>query len=182
MGVEPSDSFQPKPSLGWVWVLALTAVMVVPLGAALLSGEPIEAEGVVIVYSTFGMVLVIALWMLAAVVFFGRMRYDLGPDALVITYGPILRYRLRYADITDVRVTDLSFSPWSSFRFPGLALWKVSYGSGMGTVKMCSTRSQRGVLLITAGGERYGISPAEEEHFMHELGVHRERASRAPGR
>jgi len=178
---EPADSFRPKPSLGWLWALVLAAVMVVPLGAALIT-EPIPAEGRVIVYGTFGMVLVIALWFLAAVVFFGRMRYDLGTDALVITYGPILRYRVRYTDITDVRVADLRFSPWSSFRFPGLALWKVSYGGGMGTVKMCSTRSQRGVLLITAGVQRYGISPAEEERFMHELGVHRERASRAPGR
>jgi len=77
---------------------------------------------------------------------------------------------------------NLSFSVWSSFRFPGLALWKVSYGGGMGTVKMCSTRSHRDVLLITAGGERYGISPDEHDRFVHELASRRSRASFGAGR
>lgn len=182
MAGEPVERFRPLPSLGWLWVLVLTAVMVVPLPVALASGEPIPPEERAVALGTFALVGVIAAWFVVAVAFFPRMRYDLGSDALVISYGPILRYVVPYASITDVRVTDLRFSPWSSFRFPGLALWKVRYGSGMGTVKMCSTRSHKGVLLITAGGECYGISPAEQERFTHELDSRRDRASRAAGR
>jgi hypothetical protein len=174
---EPAETFRPLPSFGWLWVLVLTVLMVVPLSVAFVS-EPIPADARVVVLGTFALVGVIAGWFVMTIAFFPKMRYRLGQDALVITYGPILRYSVPYASITDVTVGNLVFSAWSSFRFPGLALWKVQYGGGMGVVKMCSTRSHSGVLLITAGGERYGISPAEQDRFMHELDSRRNRASR----
>ncbi|KAF0206991.1 MAG: hypothetical protein FD171_2070 [Actinobacteria bacterium] len=175
MNAEPVEHYRPLPSLGWLWVLALAIAMVVPMTAALFA-EPIPAEALAIIIGTYALIGVIVVWFLVTIAFFPRMRYDLTSDALVITYGPILRYALPYASITDVRIENLRFSPWSSFRFPGLALWKVQYGGGIGIVKMCSTRSHRGVVLIAAGGERYGISPDEQDRFIHELDSRRSRA------
>jgi len=172
---EPVDSFRPKSSVGWLWVLALTLLMVVPLSIAFAYDPPAPDE-VLIVWLSMIPLFGLAIWFLAVVVYFPRMRYDLGVDALVIAYGPLLRYSVSYAHITDIAVTNMRFSPWSSFRFPGLALWKVQY-TGMGQVRMCSTRSHKGVLLITAGEKRYGISPAEEDRFVHGLRSNVERAA-----
>jgi len=174
---EPVDSFRAKPSLGWLWVLALTLFMTVPLPFAF-AVDPPKPDEVLIVWLSMIPLYVIAVWFVAVVVLFPRMRYDLGIDALSISYGPLLRYTVPYASITDIAVTDLRFSPWSSFRFPGLALWKVGY-TGMGQIRMCSTRSHRGVLVITAGKNRYGISPAEEDRFAHSLRAAVERASQS---
>lgn len=171
----PVDTFRPKPSVGWLWVLALTLLMTVPLPIAFAYDPPAPDE-MLIVWLSLIPLGVVALWFLAVVVCFPQMRYDLGVDALTVTYGPLLRYTVPYASITGIDVQNLRFSPWSSFRFPGLALWKVAY-TGSGQIRMCSTRSHRGVLLITAGKERYGISPAEEDRFVHALRSAVERAS-----
>jgi hypothetical protein len=92
------------------------------------------------------------------------MRYELADDALVVSCGPLLRYRVPYAEITDVRRADLTPSLWSSMRLPGLALWGVRYAD-VGNIHMCATRMAKGILLITAGKRRYGITPADEVHF-----------------
>ncbi len=172
---EPVDSFRPKPSAGWLWVLAITLLMTVPLPIAFAVDPPAPDE-VLIVWLSMIPLGLLAVWFLAVVVYFPRMRYELGIDALHISLGPLLRYTVPYASITGIDVQNLRFSPWSSFRFPGLALWKVGY-TGLGQVRMCSTRSHRGVLLITAGKNRYGISPAEEDRFVHSLRAAVERAS-----
>lgn len=175
MQKEPVDSFRPKPSLGWVWVLAFTLLMTVPLPLAFAHDPPAPDEVLAVWLSMiplFGLVI----WFLAVVVLFPRMRYELGIDALRISYGPLLRYAVPYSSITGIEVQNLRFSPWSSFRFPGLALWKVAY-TGSGKIRMCSTRSHRGVLVITAGKHRYGISPAEEDRFVHSLRAAVERAA-----
>lgn len=172
----PADSFRPKPSWGWLWVLALVLMMIVPLPLAFALDPPAPEEELIVWLSILPLV-ALALWFLAVIASLPRMRYDLGMDALVISCGPMLRYTVPYAGITDVQVTNLRFSPWSSFRFPGLALWKVPY-TGMGQIRMCSTRSHRGVVLITAGKDRYGISPLEEDRFLHTLRSQVERVDR----
>jgi len=177
---EPVDSFRPKPSLGWLWVLGLTLLMIVPLPLAFLYDPP-KPDEVLIVWLSMIPLFVLVIWFLAVVALFPRMRYELGIDALHISYGPLLRYTVPYASITGIEVRNLRFSAWSSFRFPGLALWKVPY-TGSGQIRMCSTRSHRGVLVITAGKDRYGISPAEEDRFVHSLQAAVDRASqRATG-
>jgi hypothetical protein len=173
---EPVDSFRAKPSLGWLWVLALTLLMVVPLPIAFAVDPPAPDEELVVWLSLIPLG-ALAIWFLATVACFPLMRYDLGNDALAMRYGPLLRYTVPYASITDIGVKDLRFSVWSSFRFPGLALWKVPY-TGMDQIRMCSTRSHRGVLLVTAGKNRYGISPAEGDRFVHELRSRMDRAMR----
>jgi hypothetical protein len=172
---EPVDSFRPKPSLGWLWVLSLTLLVTVPLPIAF-TVDPPKPDEVLIVWVSMIPLFGLVVWFLAVVVLFPRMRYDLGVEALHISYGPLLRYTVPYASISGIEIQHLRFSPWSSFRFPGLALWKVAY-TGQGQIRMCSTRSHRGVLVITAGKHRYGISPAEEDRFVHGLKAAVERAS-----
>ncbi len=138
---EPVDSFRAKASLGWLWVLAFTLLIVVPLPIAFASEPPASDEALIVSLSMI----------------------------------PLLGL-VPYASITGVEVQNLRFSPWSSFRFPGLALWKVTY-TGVGQIRMCSTRSHKGVLVITAGKDRYGISPAEEDRFVHSLRAAVERAT-----
>lgn len=180
------SSFRPARSLGWVWLLVLLAFIVVSLLPVftepdLLSGE--EATGAWIALAVTLPLIVLILVALASL---PAMRYDLERDALVVSCGPILRYRVPYAEIIDVRRTDLTPSLWSSMRFPGLALWTVQYAD-IGKVRMCSTRMAKGILLIEAGGRRYGITPADEQAFVAALTMTlpkrgRSDAAEAPGR
>jgi len=64
---------------------------------------------------------------------------------------------------------DLVFGPLSSFRMPGVAVFNVSY-SDEGVVRMYSTHALKDVILITtANGYKYGISPADPEGFLAAL-------------
>ncbi len=160
--------FKPKPSLGWVWWVALS-LLVVASGAAPLASAEVRAETPPIIWIMMVGIAALGVWFLVIAVFFPSMRYEMADRELVLRYGPLLAYRVPYASIAEVRRTDLVPSLWSSMRVPGLALWKVPYG-GIGTVQMCSTRMQRGVLLVTtADGTHFGMSPAEEERFVDTL-------------
>ncbi len=160
--------FKPKPSWGWVWCVAL-ALAVVVSGVAPLTSAEVRAETPPIVWVMMLGIAALGVWFLVVGAFFPAMRYEIGDQELVLRYGPLLAYHLPYASVAEVRRTDLVPSLWSSMRVPGLALWKVPYG-GIGTVRMCSTRMQRGVLLVTtADGTRFGMSPAEEERFVDTL-------------
>jgi hypothetical protein len=70
--------------------------------------------------------------------------------------------------VRAVHREDLHVQLWSSLRWPGLALYKVPY-SGLGPVRMCSTRVNRGVVLIETPKGLYGVSPAEEDRFIDTL-------------
>jgi hypothetical protein len=96
------------------------------------------------------------------------MRYEFGPQELTLRFGPILRYRIPYTDVRGVSQRDLNVQMWSSVRWPGLALYKVPY-AGMGAVRMCATRVNRGVVLIETITGPYGVSPAEPERFIDAL-------------
>jgi Bacterial PH domain len=39
----------------------------------------------------------------------------------------------------------------------------------VGQVRMCAKRMARDILLVTAGGRRYGLTPADEAAFMAAL-------------
>lgn len=96
------------------------------------------------------------------------MRYDLTVDELVLSCGPLVRYRIPYAGITDVRRATLTPTLWSSMRMPGLALGGVPYAD-LGTVRMCAKRMSRDITLVTAGKRRYGLTPADEAGFVAAL-------------
>lgn len=163
MGGDPV--FRPKPSYGWFWFGLLALVMIlVPLPAVAMAEEvvPLPLKAFMAAVSVLGV------FYLFTAACFPLMRYTLTDDALLVVYGPLLRWRLRYGDIEHVEVRTLVPSVWSSARVPGLALWKVPYAR-LGSIRMCSTRASFGVLLLRVSGRLYGISPHDEERFIAEL-------------
>jgi hypothetical protein len=168
VGIDPSaDVFEPARSFGWVWLLALLAMVVAPLGMLFIPGA-FEGEDAVGAWITIAVLLPLDIYVLVVLLSLPRMRYELGIDALVLRCGPFFKYRIPYAEITDVRRTTLTPTLWSSMRMPGLALGGVPYAD-VGTVRMCAKRMARDILLIGAGGKLYGITPAEEERFVRTL-------------
>lgn len=166
MGIDSSaDAFPPARSFGWVWLLALLAMVVAPLGMLFIPGA-FEGEDAVGAWITIAVLLPLDLYVLVVLLSLPKMRYELGIDALVLRCGPLFTYRIPYAEVTDVRRTTLTPTLWSSMRMPGLALGGVVYAD-VGNVRMCAKRMARDILLISAGGKRYGITPADEERFMH---------------
>lgn len=158
-------TFRPRRSRGAA-VLAGTALLllVVIPGPALAFGEGSGSGTRVLVITAL---LAVPLLVLAASV--PAMRYELGPDELVLRCGPLLRYRIPVADITEVTKRDLSPSLWSSLRLPGVALFTVPYND-IGRVRMCATRASQGILLVvTEKGTRYGLTPDDEERFVEAL-------------
>ena len=164
------EVFRPKRSLGWLWALGFAMVVAASLALvlALALFEP-EEELPAFVWA---IILVIDLPLLvffaAIAAFFPAMRYEFDTAELVLSYGPILRYRVPYTDVRTVRREDLRVQLWSSMRWPGLALYKIPY-KGLGTVRMCSTRVNHGVVLIETRNGLYGVSPEEEERFVDTL-------------
>ena len=155
--------FQPRPSNGWIWVTiigaALTAICIGLILTLGFSGT-----------FTFTILLtgVIGVGFLFIAACFPTMRYGIGNDKLIITYGPILRYTVNLADIKSIRRRDLNVSLISSFRFPGLALFGVPY-SEIGTVRMCATSAGEGILVIETASKKFGITPADESAFVAKL-------------
>lgn len=159
--------FKPSASFGWVWLAGLTAV--VTLGAVpLLQPGLVPEEERVAVWITLAVMVPLLGYLLVTLVSVPAMRYDLTTEALVLYCGPLVRYRIPYASIEDVRRTTLTPTLWSSMRMPGLALGEVLYAD-IGKVRMCAKRMARDILLVTAGGRRYGLTPADEAAFMAAL-------------
>lgn len=156
-------TFKPRSSAGWMWV---TLAALIPLGVALalilrfgFSGPVLPT---ILIMAPMGiMFLVIAL-------FFPTMKYELDGSTLTLTYGPLLRYTIDVKQITSIRRCDLGFSPVSSFRFPGLAIFSVPYPE-IGSVKMCATAANNGILLVETGSVKYGMTPEDEALFVAEL-------------
>lgn len=162
-----AQEFRPAPSGGWLWLLGLTLMCVLPLGMLLLPGavEPGEEWAI---WMTLGIMAPLVGFFVLTFLSLPRMRYEVGADALHIRCGPFLHYTLAYAEITEVRTATLTPSLLSSMRLPGLALWGVPYVRE-GTIYMCATRMSRDLLLIRAGKRRYGITPDNEMAFVHAL-------------
>jgi hypothetical protein len=110
----------------------------------------------------------IGLGFLLIAAFFPAMRYEIDGNRLILTYGPLLRYTINIKQIKSIRRRDLGFSPVSSFRFPGLAIFRVPYPE-IGSVKMCATAASNGILLIETDTEKYGLTPADEKEFVAEI-------------
>lgn len=168
MGIsQPADVFEPARSFGWAWLLLLLVLVVAPLGVLFMPGA-FEGEDAVGAWITIAVLAPLDVYVLVVLASLPKMRYELTSDELVARCGPLFRYRIPYATITDVRRTTLTPTLWSSMRMPGLALGGVIYAD-VGTVRMCATRMSRDILLITAGGKLYGITPADEERFVRTL-------------
>lgn len=158
---------RPSPSFGWAWLLGLTVVVVLS-AVPLLQPDLVPEDERVALWIGLAIMVPLIGYLLVTLASIPAMRYDLTTEELVLSCGPLVRYRIPYASIEDVRRTTLRPTLWSSMRFPGLALGGVLYG-GVGQVRMCAKRMSRDILLVTAGGRRYGITPADEEAFIAAL-------------
>lgn len=167
MQTDVLQSFRPARSFGWAWLLALLLLVLLPL-PLLFTPELLNSEGAAAAWINLAIVGPLALFFLVTLVSLPRMRYDLTPTELVLSCGPMLRYRIPLANIADLRTVTITPSLWSSMRLPGLALWKVPYADA-GGVFMCATRMSRDILLISAGDRRYGITPADEAALLAAL-------------
>ena len=161
-------SFAPARSYGWAWLVGLIALVVLPVLPLFMLETPPEGEDAVALWVTVAIMLPLVGFLLATLVSLPLMRYELTRDALVLSCGPLLRYRIPFAEIVDVRRTDLSPSLWSSMRMPGLALWGVPYADA-GKVYMCATRMAKGVMLVSTATKRYGLTPSDEDAFVTAL-------------
>ena len=159
--VSSIQTFKPRPSAGWLSLLLMAGV-ILALGVA-----PVLAAGgsstsalitLVILVPVASAFLVLALW-------FPSMRYELGPDQIVLRYGPVLTYRIPYREIRTIRRRNLSLTVWSTVRFPGIALFKVPYADA-GEVKMCASAALNNILLIETAKEKFGLTPADEDAFV----------------
>lgn len=159
--------FRPRKSRGWLWPVIIAVLMLVVAALTLLAVPP-GGEGWSAVVLTAAISTAIALPFLVLAIWFPTMRYELADETLMLHYGPVLHYRIPLGEVQVVRRRNLRPSVWSSFRFPGLALFTVAY-SDVGSVKMCATAAADRILLVETGDTRYGLTPADEEAFVTAL-------------
>jgi hypothetical protein len=155
--------FKPRPSMGWVWV-AVLAIVLLTSGLSMLITSGFSGPFMITILLTIP----IGLVFLLITVFFPAMRYEIEGRRLILSYGPLLRYTIEIGQIKSIRRRNLSISPLSSFRFPGLAIFGVPYRE-IGTVKMCATAAGTDILLIETESTKYGLTPENEEEFVKEL-------------
>ncbi len=161
--MDTTQVFKPRSSNGWVWVGGI-GLALLALGIGLIISAGFNSPLVVMIL----LALIIGSGFLLLAVFFPTMRYEFKDTNLIISYGPLLRYTVNFAEIKDIRRRNLGFTFVSSFRFPGLALFGVPYPE-VGPVKMCATAASNGILIIETGSQKYGITPADEAAFVAEL-------------
>ena len=158
-----TKTFQPRPSTGWAWI---TIIALIPLSVGLTLIMRFGFSGPML-----PMILIatpIGIGFLIIAVFFPTMKYEMDNSSLTLSYGPLLHDTIRIKDIKSIRRCNLGFSPVSSFRFPGLAIFRVHYPN-VGLVKMCATAASNDILLIETDSNKYGITPADEPDFVAEL-------------
>ena len=98
-----------------------------------------------------------------------RIAYELGSDALIV-HGGLSPVRIPYAKMEAVESASPGGFPWRSFGIgmPGLHWGYFSWKAAGGRLKLYATRL-RPLVLIRAGRQTYGLTPADEERFMAEL-------------
>src|SRR5438309_8269523 len=109
--------FRPSPSYGYLWLIGVALVVLAPTLAIVLPG--VQGPTLITLIALAPSV-VIGLPFLMLAALFPTMRYELDADALTLRYGPVLRYRIPYAEIQGIQRRDLSVPVWSSLRLPGI--------------------------------------------------------------
>lgn len=161
--------FRPRPSSGRNWVISIGAgaLALFIVTAAIVS----FAEGMPLPLTIS--ILVLGLGVTAPIFTVAwhvpSMRYWVGPDELVLRFGPLMNDRIPLDEITSIsRQEKLKISFLASFRFPGLAVFDVDYIDS-GRIRMCATSASSGILIIDTEQRRYGITPADEPAFVSAL-------------
>ncbi len=156
--------FKARPSNGWVWVGAIGLVML-GIAAILISMVGSVGSTSILTYLPAVVIGLIGVAFLLLAVLFPAIRYEIHADRLAIRYGPLQLYQVDLKQVQKIRQCDLEFSPVSSLRFPGLALYKVHYPN-VGLVYMCATSAFHSILLIETSKAKYGLTPADEAGFV----------------
>ncbi|MFZ5827267.1 MAG: PH domain-containing protein [Bacillota bacterium] len=159
--------YRPAPSSGWISLivmgLLLTAASLPAFAAGWQAALPARAILLAVAFGSFAL----GVWFLIMTWWFPTLHYELGPEELVLRYGPF-RYPIKLREIQRISVRNLRWSLWSSMRFPGFAMWTVPY-SDVGSVFMCATRSVTNLVYIETCSRNYGITPADEAAFQREI-------------
>lgn len=158
--------FRPRSSSGRWWTgglgLGILIMFILPFIA---SWEEIPLF-VVIPFVILG--IGVSAPLLAVAWYFPDMRYWVGKEELVLTYGPMMNDRIPLETIRSIHKQNLRLSPISSFRFPGLAVFDVHY-LGTGSMRMCASSASKDILLIDTGKRRYGITPQDETGLLRAI-------------
>ncbi len=159
--------FKARPSNGWVWVSAIGLLMLV-IAAFLISMVWTDGYSSILTYLPAVVIGLIGVAFLLLAAWFPAIRYEINANRLVIRYGPLQLYKVDLKQVQKIRQCDLEYSPVSSLRFPGLALYKVHYPD-VGMVHMCATSAFHSILLIETPKAKYGLTPADEAGFVTAL-------------
>jgi hypothetical protein len=154
----------PRKSHGWIF-LTLLVLLLLFFGFWLMYVFSVIGNFVLLIFAIIPLVFVVPF--LVILFSLRTMRYELNDEKLAITCG-FLRYVIPLHSIKRITKRDLEISLWSSFRLPGLALFRVPYVD-VGIVKMCATSSSKGILLIETDKGLYGITPRGEDDFVADL-------------
>lgn len=156
--------YRAAPSYGSVWVAATGLLCLLLAVPGLIDPHPVAR--------TISLAAMLPLSLLCLVMAFWvpTVRYELGPDLLLLRCGPF-RYRVPLSEIESIVKRDLTMSIWSGTRWPGFAIGTVHYGNA-GMMFMCSTRALKEIICIKTARRTYGITPADEEAFLQDLGRH----------
>jgi hypothetical protein len=153
--------YKAAPSRGWLWLLGTGVLMLLLALPAVLTGQVVAMVISLVAVLPFALAFVLlALW-------FPTMRYELSPQELTLRYGPF-RWRIPLRENQEVSKRNLAFSPLSSMRLPGFAMFGVHYAD-QGIVQMCATRSLEQIILIVTPKRKYGITPRDEDAFLAQL-------------
>jgi hypothetical protein len=159
--------YKARPSNGWVWVGAIGLLMLV-IAVFLISMIWPSGTTSILTYLPAGVIGLIGVVFLLLAAWFPAIRYEIYADHLAIRYGPVQLYQVDLKQVQKIRLCDLEYSPVSSLRFPGLALYKVHYPN-VGVVHMCATSAFHSILLIETPKAKYGLTPADEAGFVTAL-------------
>ena len=155
--------YKPAPSGGTYWLIGLALALVfVPVLQYL---QHRVGVGLAVVSLLCG---AIAVWLLLLAYWFPTMRYELDQQAVTISFGRVIHWRIPLREIRKVEVKDLTLSVWAATRLPGIALFPVYY-SNVGAVRMCATRAAKQIVLIRTASAVYGVTPEEQDEFTRAL-------------
>ena len=159
--------YHPRPSNGWMWIAGVVVFIWLNqlLVVAIIWNSPAPLSTL---WPSVLINLIITAPMVLFIFWSRQISYTLDNKTLTVQCGPILRYTIPLDTIQTLRRRNLSISMYSSFRFPGLALYSCYY-TDVGTVKMCATAAAHQILLIETSAGKYGITPADEEKFVADL-------------
>lgn len=157
-------SFEPSPSLGWLALLLVALLVLIPGILGAIASLRLGVFALVPLLPA----LILGVPLLLLVISFPTMRYTLDPTTLTLRCGRFLTYRIPLAEIESVQRRNFEVSVWASLRVPGLALFTVPYAD-VGKVKMCATRAAERIILIRTKRDQFGMTPADEEAFLAAL-------------